>query len=94
MSLADVERPISAVSNRETPEVIDVDLLEEEMVPIRYEPPTRRRRVSETGRSVPVGREVITINDSDDDDDVQFVSVRTAPRTHRESNTFCFNSPY
>lgn len=87
MSLADVERPTSAVSDREAPEVIDVDLLDvESVVPIRYEPPTRRRRVSETGRSVSVGREVITINDSDDDD-IEFVSARTVPRPRSESNT-------
>ncbi|OJA19533.1 hypothetical protein AZE42_06604 [Rhizopogon vesiculosus] len=81
MSLADVQRQISALSDRETPEIIDVDLLDE-VAHTGSEPPTRRRRVSESGRSAPVGREVITINDSDDDD-IQFVSVRAAPRTRR-----------
>ncbi|KAJ8588268.1 hypothetical protein M405DRAFT_820000 [Rhizopogon salebrosus TDB-379] len=82
MSLADVQRPTSTVSGRGSPEIIDVDLLEE-VAHTRSGPPTRRRRVSESGRSVPVEREVITINDSDDDDDIQFVSVRTAPRIRR-----------
>lgn len=84
MSLADVQRPISAVSARETPEIIDVDLLDE-VAHTGSEPPTRRRRLSESGRSAPVGREVITIHDSDDE--IEFVSVRTAPRTRSEFNT-------
>ncbi|KAG1736551.1 hypothetical protein EDB19DRAFT_1720956 [Suillus lakei] len=86
MSLADVERPISAIPEqrgRESPEIIDVDLFDvEEVARIESSPPTRRRRVSESGRSVPVEREVITINDSDDDD-IQFVRARPAPRPNR-----------
>ncbi|KAG0699258.1 hypothetical protein DFH29DRAFT_1002132 [Suillus ampliporus] len=86
MSLADVERPISVIPQqrgRESPEIIDVDLLDmEEVARIGSRPPTRRRRVSESGRSVPVEREIITINDSDDDD-IQFVSARPAPRSYR-----------
>lgn len=86
MSLADVERPISAIPEqrgRESPEIIDVDLFDvEEVARIGSRPPLRRRRISESGRSVPVEPEVIIINDSDDDD-VQFVRARPAPRSHR-----------
>ncbi|KAG2132977.1 hypothetical protein DEU56DRAFT_423097 [Suillus clintonianus] len=86
MSLAIVERPISAIPEQrghESPEIIDVDLFDvEEVARIGSRPPTRRRRVSESGRSVPIEREVITVNDSDDDD-IQFVSARPAPRPHR-----------
>ncbi|KAG1779019.1 hypothetical protein EV702DRAFT_116365 [Suillus placidus] len=86
MSLAAVERPVPAIPERrgrETPEIIDVDLFDvEEVARIGSRPPTRRRRVSESGRSVPVDREVIIINDSDDED-VQFVRARPAPRSHR-----------
>ncbi|KAG1738426.1 uncharacterized protein EDB91DRAFT_1249340 [Suillus paluster] len=83
MSLVDVERPISVIPQqrgRESPEIIDVDLLdvEDQVARIRSRPPTRRRRVSESGRSVSVEPEIITINDSDDD--IQFVSARS----HRE----------
>ncbi|KAG2145314.1 uncharacterized protein EDB93DRAFT_1151560 [Suillus bovinus] len=84
MSLAEVERPIPAIPEqrgRESPEVIDVDLFDaEEVARIGSRPPTQRRRVSESGRSVPVDPEVIIINDSDDDD-IQFVRARPAPRS-------------
>lgn len=86
MSLAEVERPIPVIPEQrghESPEIIDVDLFDvEEVARIGSRPPTQRRRVSESGRSVAVEPEVIIINDSDDDD-VQFVRSRPAPRSHR-----------
>lgn len=86
MSLAEVERPIPVIPEQrghESPEIIDVDLFDvEEVARIGSRPPTQRRRVSESGRSVAVEPEVIIINDSDDDD-VQFVRARPAPRSHR-----------
>lgn len=86
MSLTEVERPISAIPEQQgpaSPEIIDVDLFDvEEVARIGSRPPTQRRRVSESGRSVPIDPEVIIINDSDDDD-IQFVRARPAPRSHR-----------
>ncbi|KAG2369018.1 hypothetical protein BDR07DRAFT_1456901 [Suillus spraguei] len=86
MSLAEVERPTPAIQEqrgRESPEIIDVDLFDvDEVARIGSRPPTQRRRLSESGRSVPVEPEVIIINDSDDDD-VQFVRARPAPRPQR-----------
>lgn len=86
MSLAEVEHPIPAIPEqrgREFPEIIDVDLFDvEEVARIGSRPPTQRRRVSESGRSVTVEPEVIIINDSDDED-VQFVRAMPAPRSHR-----------
>ncbi|KAH7911696.1 hypothetical protein BJ138DRAFT_1113013 [Hygrophoropsis aurantiaca] len=86
MSLVEIEMPLVVPSDhlrqRENPEIIDVDALDiADIIPTRARPPRQRRRL-EDGRSLPIERDTISISDSDDDPDIQFIgsSQRTSPR--------------
>ncbi|KAH7928131.1 hypothetical protein BV22DRAFT_1126882 [Leucogyrophana mollusca] len=85
MSLADVERPVSSISDRrrrrDSPEIIDVDALDaDDIVP---RPPTQRRRLAD-GRPMATERDIIYLSDNEDDPDIQFLgsSQGTPQRVH------------
>lgn len=74
--MAAVQRPPSSMPEhrRQTPDIIDVDLLDDDVVAR----PTQRRRLSNA-------RDVITILDSDDDEPVQAGPSR--PRAGQSSKS-------
>lgn len=93
MPLIDIEGHFPTISEpieSQSPQIIDVDLLDtEDIIDLRPSPPRQRRRVAEDGRSVPVDQEVILIQDSDDE--IQYIgsSQSTLPRSGE--SLFCLS---
>jgi len=93
MPLIDIEGHFPSIfepNEAQPPQIIDVDLLDtEDIIDLSPSPPRQRRRVAEDGRSVPVDREVILIQDSDDE--IQYVGSSQSTRPRSGERLICLS---